>query len=44
VDAAPASATQRSTGSAGPFLIGAVMAALLAGSGGLIAWRRRRAG
>jgi LPXTG-motif cell wall-anchored protein len=44
VDAAPASATQPSTGSAGPFLIGAVMAALLAGSGGLIAWRRRRAG
>jgi hypothetical protein len=44
VDSAPASATQRSTGSPDPFLIGAVMAALVAGSGGLIAWRRRKAG
>lgn len=44
VDAAPASVTQRSVGSAEPFLLGAGIAAVAVGSGGLIAWRRRRAG
>ena len=44
VDAAPASVTQRSAGSAEPFLIGAGIAAVAVASGGLIAWRRRRAG
>lgn len=44
VDAAPASVTRQSTGSPVPFLIGAAAVAVLAGSGGLIARRRRRAG
>ncbi len=44
VDSAPASATQQSTGSAVPFLIGAAAVAVVAASGGLIAWRRRRIG
>jgi LPXTG-motif cell wall-anchored protein len=44
VDSAPASATQQSTGSPLPFLIGAAAVAVLGASGGLIAWRRRRTG
>lgn len=44
VDSAPASATRHLTGSPVPFLVGAAAVAVLAGSGGLIAWRRRRTG
>jgi hypothetical protein len=44
VDSAPASATQQSTGSPVPFLIGAAAVAVVAGSGGIVAWRRRRTG
>jgi hypothetical protein len=42
VDAAPALATQSSSGSPLPFLIGAGAVVALAATGGLIAWRRRR--
>jgi hypothetical protein len=44
VNAAPVVATEDSPGSSAPFTLGAVGIAVLAGTGGLIAWRRRRTG
>jgi hypothetical protein len=44
VNAAPVVAAEDSPGSSAPFALGAVGIAVLAGTGGLIAWRRRRTG
>jgi hypothetical protein len=42
VDASPAAAKEPPAGSPLPFIIGAAVVVLLAGAGGIIAWRRRR--
>jgi hypothetical protein len=44
VDASPAAAKGPPPGSPLPFVIGAIAVVVLAGAGGAIAWRRRRAG
>lgn len=44
VNAAPVVSAEDSPGSSAPFALGAVGIAVLAGTGGLIAWRRRRTG
>jgi LPXTG-motif cell wall-anchored protein len=42
VDAAPVVATDKPAGSSAPFVVGALAVVLLAATGGLVAWRRRR--